>query len=99
MCGDHYGVWAQTPPTNFTLVLGVAAIGQFKKFHPFRLLLAYTSPFQTAAQVSGYIDVTDPQTVTAAVSWLLFLGDDCQIKVLPPLVKQQLQQRLRQYVF
>ncbi|WP_235786776.1 helix-turn-helix transcriptional regulator [Secundilactobacillus oryzae] len=80
---------------NFKLRLGYRAISQFKKYHPFQLMLNYTSPFQTSAIIQGYLDTDDQNQVEEAIKWLLFLGDDVEIETLPDSTREMLKQYLQ----
>lgn len=44
-------------PTNLVIELGPKAIAQFKKYHPLKVSISYTNPYQTTALLKTFIDV------------------------------------------
>ncbi|UQZ36909.1 transcriptional regulator [Paenibacillus sp. PK3_47] len=82
---------------NLELELGPKAIAQFKKYHPVKVPLSYTNPYQTAARLRSFTDVNNPEEVAELVNWLLFLGDDVKIKRMPDEILAALQARLGLY--
>lgn len=80
---------------NLVLELGPKAIAQFKKYHPFKFSLSYTNPYQTAAILKAFINVTDSEELSEITNWLLFLGEDIQVREMPQEVLESLQERLR----
>ncbi|MBD2845440.1 HTH domain-containing protein [Paenibacillus sp. IB182496] len=84
----------QEDACNLILDLGPLAIAQFKKYHPFKLSLAYTNPYQTTARLKTFVQVGVPDEVEAFTSWLLFLGKDIKIRELPEEVREALRARM-----
>lgn len=80
---------------NLVLELGPKAIAQFKKYHPLKVYLAYTSPFQSTATLKANINIHDSEELSDLINWLLFLGDDIRIKEIPEQVLKGLQERSR----
>ncbi|MCR9019222.1 HTH domain-containing protein, partial [Bacillus paranthracis] len=68
---------------NLILELGPKAIAQFKKYHPFKISISYTNPYQSTAILKTFIDVHNSDEVTEMTNWLLFLGDDITIREMP----------------
>ncbi|GIN58330.1 helix-turn-helix transcriptional regulator [Lederbergia ruris] len=79
---------------NLILELGPKAIAQFKKYHPVKVSLSYTNPYQTAAILKTFINVNNPEEVTEMTNWLLFLGKDIRIREVPEEVLAGWQERL-----
>ncbi|MGN7299691.1 helix-turn-helix transcriptional regulator [Ferdinandcohnia sp. SAFN-114] len=84
----------QEEDINFVLELGPLAIAQFKKYHPLKLSLSYTDPFQTSAILKTYIDVHRSEEITELANWLLFLGEDIKIREVPKEFLAYIQDRL-----
>ncbi|PGU12147.1 transcriptional regulator [Bacillus cereus] len=82
---------------NLVLELGPKAIAQFKKYHPFKISISYTSPYQSTAILKTFIDVHNSDEVTELANWLLFLGKDITIREMPEEVLNDLQERLSLY--
>ncbi|ADY22597.1 HTH domain-containing protein [Bacillus paranthracis] len=82
---------------NLVLELGPKAIAQFKKYHPFKISISYTNPYQSTAILKTFIDVHNSDEVTEMTNWLLFLGQDITIKEMPKEVLNDLQKRLCLY--
>ncbi|PFQ41334.1 transcriptional regulator [Bacillus cereus] len=82
---------------NLVLELGPKAIAQFKKYHPFKISISYTSPYQSTAILKTFIDVHNSDEVTEIANWLLFLGKDITIREMPEEVLNDLQERLSLY--
>ncbi|MCM3727356.1 HTH domain-containing protein [Neobacillus cucumis] len=80
---------------NLVLELGPKAIAQFKKYHPLKVSLSYTNPYQATAILKTFIDVHNPEELNEMTSWLLFLGGDIKVKEMPEEVLASLQERLR----
>lgn len=83
-------------PINLILTLEAKAIAQFKKYHPFRLTLAYLNPFQTKARLETVVG-TKPEEVSEMVNWLLFLGEDLHIERMPDEIREELIQRTKKH--
>lgn len=79
---------------NLVLELGPMAIAQFKKYHPLKVSLAYTNPFQSTAILKTNINIHHPEELAELINWLLFLGDDIKVKEIPEEVLKGLQERL-----
>jgi predicted DNA-binding transcriptional regulator YafY len=79
---------------NLFLELGPMAIAQFKKYHPLKVSLSYTSPYQTTANLKIFINVHNSEELIEITNWLLFLGGDIKFKEVPDEVLACLQERL-----
>nr|WGD96964.1 HTH domain-containing protein [Bacillus safensis] len=82
---------------NLVLELGPKAIAQFKKYHPFKMSISYTNPYQTTAILKTFIDVNHSEEITEITNWLLFLGDDIKVREMPVEILESLQERLLLY--
>ncbi len=82
---------------NLVLELGPKAIAQFKKYHPLKVSISYTNPYQTTAILKTFIDVHHSEELTEMTNWLLFLGTDIKIREVPEEVLEGLQERLSLY--
>ncbi|WP_019910964.1 helix-turn-helix transcriptional regulator [Paenibacillus sp. HW567] len=82
---------------NLILELGPKAIAQFKKYHPLKVSIAYTNPYQTTALLETFINVAKPEELTGIINWLLFLGGDIRVREMPKEVLEGIQERLRLY--
>lgn len=82
---------------NLVLELGLKAIGQFRKYHPLKVSIAYTSPYQTTAIIKTFVNTNNPEEISEMINWLLFLGGDIKIKEMPKEVLEGLQKRLSLY--
>jgi predicted DNA-binding transcriptional regulator YafY len=80
--------------TNLVLELGPESIMQYKKYHPLKISISYTNPYQTTALVKTYVNVHHSEDLSEMVNWLLFLGSDLKIKEAPEVVFQRLRERL-----
>ncbi|MEH7111425.1 HTH domain-containing protein [Neobacillus niacini] len=79
---------------NFILELGPKAIAQFKKYHPLKVSISYTNPYQATAILKTFININNPEELTEMTNWLLFLGEDINVKKMPVEVLEGLQTRL-----
>jgi predicted DNA-binding transcriptional regulator YafY len=79
---------------NLVLELGPKAIAQFKKYHPLKVSLSYTNPYQATAILKTFINVTNREELSEMTSWLLFLGEDIKVREVPGEVLEGLQERL-----
>jgi predicted DNA-binding transcriptional regulator YafY len=79
---------------NLVLELGPRAIAQFKKYHPLKVSISYTNPYQTTAILKTFININNPEELTEITNWLLFLGGDIKIREVPEEVLEVLQERL-----
>ncbi|PHD59595.1 helix-turn-helix transcriptional regulator [Bacillus wiedmannii] len=82
---------------NLVLELGPKAIAQYKKYHPLKISISYTNPYQSTAILKTFIDVNNSDEVTEITNWLLFLGKDITIREMPKEVLNDLQERLCLY--
>lgn len=82
---------------NLVLELGLKAIIQFKKYHPLKVSISYTNPYQTTAILKTFIDVNNSEELTEITNWILFLGEDIKVKEVPEEVLKALQERV--YLF
>ncbi|WP_449619677.1 helix-turn-helix transcriptional regulator [Robertmurraya sp. Marseille-Q9965] len=80
---------------NLVLELGPKAITQFKKYHPLKVSISYTNPYQSTAILKTFINVNQSEELTEMTNWLLFLGEDIKIREMPVVVLEGLQKRLR----
>jgi predicted DNA-binding transcriptional regulator YafY len=79
---------------NLVLELGPKAIAQFKKYHPLKITISYTNPYQTTAILKTFINVHHPDELTEITNWLLFLGGDIKVWEIPKEVVEGLQERV-----
>ncbi|MGX2961934.1 helix-turn-helix transcriptional regulator [Peribacillus sp. JNUCC 23] len=79
---------------NLVLELGPKAIAQFKKYHPLKVSISYTNPYQTTAILKTFININNPEELTEIINWLLFLGGDIEVREVPEEVLEGLQERL-----
>ncbi|PFF08185.1 transcriptional regulator [Bacillus cereus] len=82
---------------NLVFELGPKAIAQFKKYHPFKVSISYTNPYQSTAILKTFINVNNSDEVTEITNWLLFLGQNITIREMPKEVLNDLQKRLCLY--
>lgn len=79
---------------NLVLELGPQAIAQFKKYHPLKVSISYTNPYQTTAVLKTFINVNNSEELTEMTNWLLFLGGDIKVREMPEEILKGLQERL-----
>ncbi|MFC5406538.1 helix-turn-helix transcriptional regulator [Cohnella soli] len=79
---------------NLILELGPKAIAQFKKYHPLKMTISYTNPYQTTAILKSFIHVHHPEELAEITNWLLFLGRDIKVREIPKEVVEGLQIRV-----
>ena len=82
---------------NLVLELGPKAIAQFKKYHPLKVSISYTNPYQTTAVLKTFINVKRCEELTEITYWLLFLGEDVKVREMPEEVLEGLQESLSLY--
>ncbi|MEK4975201.1 HTH domain-containing protein [Niallia sp. FSL R7-0648] len=82
---------------NLVLELGPKAIAQYKKYHPLRMSISYTNPYQTTAILKTFINVNHSEELTEITNWLLFLGEDIKVREMPVEILEGLQKRLLLY--
>ena len=87
----------QEEAVNLVLELGPKAIAQFKKYHPLKVSISYTNPYQTTAILRTFINVNNSEELTEITNWLLFLGGDIKVRQVPREVLAGLQERLFLY--
>lgn len=85
----------QEEETNLVLELGPSAIAQFRKYHPLRMSISYTNPYQTTAILKTYIHADNPDELSEIINWLLFLDGDVKVKEMPEEVLTGIQERFR----
>ncbi|MEW9699479.1 helix-turn-helix transcriptional regulator [Paenibacillus sp. SI8] len=84
----------QEEAINLVLELGPKAIAQFKKYHPLKITISYTNPYQTTAILKTFINVHHPDELTEITNWLLFLGGDIKVREIPKEVLEGFQERV-----
>lgn len=84
----------QEETINLVLELGPKAIAQFRKYHPFKISISYTNPYQTTAVLETAVNVHNPEELTEITNWLLFLGEDIKVREMPDELLEGLQERL-----
>ncbi|CAH0119676.1 MULTISPECIES: YafY family protein [unclassified Paenibacillus] len=87
----------QEESINLVVELGPKAIAQFKKYHPVRISISYTNPYQTTAILKTCIHVDNSEELTEMTNWLLFLGGDIKVREMPEELLEGLQERLFLY--
>ncbi len=87
----------QEEDINLVLELGPKAIAQFKKYHPLKVSISYTNPYQTTAILKTFVNVKNPEELTEITNWLLFLGGDIKVREVPEEVVEGLRKRLNLY--
>ncbi|WP_052339598.1 helix-turn-helix transcriptional regulator [Gorillibacterium massiliense] len=83
----------QDDEINLILELGPQAIAQYKKYHPLKISISYTNPYQATAILKTFVHVNEPEELTEITNWLLFLGEDIKVKEAPEEVLKILQKR------
>ncbi|MGG1572554.1 helix-turn-helix transcriptional regulator [Fictibacillus sp. NRS-1165] len=87
----------QEEAINLVLELGPKAIAQFKKYHPLKVSISYTNPYQTTALLKTFIYVHKQEELNEVTNWLLFLGEDIKIREMPEEVLEGIEERLGIY--
>ena len=82
---------------NLVLEIGPEAITQYRKYHPLKVSISYTNPYQTVAILKAFINVSNSEELTELTNWLLFLGRDIKVREVPDEVLEELRKRL--YLF
>ncbi|WP_342043084.1 helix-turn-helix transcriptional regulator [Bacillus sp. OTU2372] len=82
---------------NLVLELGPKAIAQFKKYHPLKVSISYTNPYQSTAILKTFINVNNSEELNEITNWLLFLGEDIKVREVPEEILEGLQERLFLY--
>ncbi|MFL0506804.1 helix-turn-helix transcriptional regulator [Ureibacillus sp. 179-F W5.1 NHS] len=78
---------------NLVLEIGPKAISQYKKYHPFKVSISYTNPYQTTAILKTFINVNKTEDLIEFTNWLLFLGTDIKIREMPEEVLELIKER------
>lgn len=89
---------SKDPSYNIRLSLGPKAVHQFNKYHPFKVNIFYTNPFQLTGICKLNVDLTNSKEIEEVVNWLLFLGEDIQILELPQEIKSSLNMRSKNLI-
>lgn len=84
----------QEEAINLVLELGPKAIAQFKKYHPLKITISYTNPYQTTAILKTFLNIHHPDELAEITNWLLFLGGDIKVREVPKEVLEGLQERV-----
>jgi len=84
----------QEEAINLVIELGPKAIAQFKKYHPLKMTISYTNPYQTTALLKAFLDVHHADELHEIANWLLFLGTDIKIREIPREVVKEMQDRV-----
>ncbi|MGO4373699.1 transcriptional regulator, partial [Paenibacillus sp. MCAF20] len=84
----------QEETINLILELGPKAIAQFKKYHPLKISISYTNPYQTTAILKTFVNVHHAEELTEITNWMLFLGEDIKVREVPKKVLEGLQERM-----
>ncbi|MEH7009692.1 HTH domain-containing protein [Neobacillus niacini] len=87
-------IMKQDEVINLVLELGPKAIAQFKKYHPLKVSISYTNPYQTTAILKTFINVNNLEELTEITNWLLFLGGDIKVREVPEEVLEGIKERL-----
>lgn len=80
---------------NLILELGPKAIAQFRKYHPLKVSISYTNPYQTTAILKTFVHVDHSEELNELTNWLLFLGGDIKVREAPEEILQALQERFK----
>ncbi|MGG1553613.1 helix-turn-helix transcriptional regulator [Paenibacillus ferrarius] len=88
----------QEEALNLVLELGPKAIAQFKKYHPLKITISYTNPYQTTAILKTFVDVHRSDELAEITNWLLFLGEDIKVREIPTEVIEGFQARMDRLV-
>ncbi|GIP19799.1 YafY family protein [Paenibacillus sp. J22TS3] len=84
----------QEEAVNLVLELGPKAIAQFRKYHPLKVSISYTNPYQTTAILRTFINVHKSEELNEITNWLFFLGGDIKIREMPEEVLEGMRERL-----
>jgi predicted DNA-binding transcriptional regulator YafY len=87
----------QEEEINLVVELGPKAVAQYKKYHPLKLTLSYTNPYQTTAILKTFVHVHDHEELTEMTNWLLFLGEDIRFWEVPEEVLNRVKDRLASF--
>lgn len=75
---------------NVIVDLGPKAISQYKKYHPFKVKMAYTHPFQLSGICKFNVDISNTDEIETTANWLHFLGSDLKTVKIPEEIENQL---------
>ena len=84
----------QEEEINLVLELGPKAIAQFKKYHPLKVSISYTNPYQSTAIIKTFINRNNSEEVAEITNWLLFLGRDITVREVPEEILKVVQARV-----
>lgn len=85
----------QEEDINLVIELGPKAIAQFKKYHPLKVSISYTNPYQTTAILKAFVNVHHSDEMNEIANWILFLGEDITVKEVPQEILEVLQGRYK----
>ncbi|MFC3803508.1 helix-turn-helix transcriptional regulator [Cohnella sp. GCM10012308] len=85
----------QEEAINLIVELGPRSIAQFKKYHPLKMTISYTNPYQTTAILKAFVHVHQPGELAEITNWLLFLGADIKVREIPNEVVEVLRDRMK----
>jgi predicted DNA-binding transcriptional regulator YafY len=88
----------QEEEINLVLELGPKAIAQYKKYHPLKVSISYTNPYQATAILKTFINVKNSEELAEITNWLLFLGEDIKVKEMPEEIIEYVQERLHLFL-
>lgn len=80
---------------NLVLELGPKSITQFRKYHPYKVSISFTNPYQSTAILETYVNVNHSEDLTEMTNWLLFLGKDIKVREMPNEVLEEIKKRLQ----
>lgn len=84
----------QEEEINLVLELGPKAIAQYRKYHPLKISISYTNPYQTTALLKTFVHVNKLEELAEITNWLLFLGDDIRVREAPEEILKGVSERL-----
>lgn len=84
----------QEEEINLVLELGPKAIAQFKKYHPLKVSISYTNPYQSTAIIKTFINRNNSEEVAEITNWLFFLGRDITVREVPEEILKVVQARV-----
>lgn len=82
-----------TMEPNLIIELEMNAILQFKKYSPYKISLFYLDAFQTKAILKTVVDVEKRAELIEVANWVLFFGEDIQVKKVPKELVASIQNR------
>ncbi|MCO7124501.1 WYL domain-containing protein [Sporolactobacillus shoreicorticis] len=85
------------PEPNLIVTLGRSAINKFKQIHPPTLSLHYLDAFQQAARFSDFVDEHNEERLTFYAEWLLFLGDELNVVMMPDELRNMIRKKLAKW--